>query len=128
MGYNLPMEVRFHHQPRVEVRFHHEARREFNELLPPAEKDAMVHVFEMLEENGERLGHPYTSDVRIAADLRELRPRAGRSPWRAFYRRIGGVMYVGAFGPEAKSNPRGFERAVRTAEARLDEVEKGRER
>jgi hypothetical protein len=111
----------------MEVRFHHDARREFNELLPPAEKDAMVHVIEMLEENGERLGHPYTSDARIAANLRELRPRAGRSPWRAFYRRIGDVMYVGAFGPEVRSNARAFERAVRAAEVRLDEVDKGRE-
>ena len=115
MGYNTAMEVRFHHI----------ARREFNELLPPTEKDAMVHVIEMLAENGERLGHPYTSDVRIAENLRELRPRAGRSPWRAFYRRIGNVIYVGAFGPEARSNPREFERAVRMAESRLDGVEKG---
>ena len=88
----------------------------------------MVHVIEMLEENGDRLGHPYSSDVRIAANLRELRPRAGRSPWRAFYRRIGDMMYVGAFGPEARSNPRGFAQAVREAEARLDDVEKGTDR
>ncbi len=53
----------------------HDARREFNQLLPPAEKDAMVHVIELLEENGERLGHPYTSDARIAENLRELRQR-----------------------------------------------------
>ena len=118
MGYNF----------RMVVRFHFIARQEFNEILPPAEKDAMVHVIELLEENGDRLGHPYTSDVRIAANLRELRPRAGRSPWRAFYRRIGDLIYVGAFGPEAQSNPRGFGQAVRAAEARLDEVEMGRER
>jgi hypothetical protein len=118
MGYNASMEVRFHYI----------ARREFNAILPPAEKDALAHVIEMLEENGERLGHPYTSAMRIAANLRELRPRAGRSTWRAFYRRIGDVMFVGAFGPEAQSNRRDFERAVRAAEARLDDVEKGTER
>jgi hypothetical protein len=56
----------------MEVRFRHDDRREFNELLPPAEKDAMVHAIEMLEENGEQLGHPYTSDVRIAENPRDF--------------------------------------------------------
>jgi hypothetical protein len=81
-----------------------------------------------LEQFGADLGAPHTGDVRSARNLRELRPRAGRSAWRAFYRRIGDVMYVGAFGPEAQSNPRGFERAVRQADERLDRVERGQER
>jgi hypothetical protein len=67
-----------------------------------------------------RLGYPHSSRVRGAADLRELRPRAGRSPWRAFYRRIGEEMIVAAFGPEAGVDPLAFERAVSTAVRRLD--------
>jgi hypothetical protein len=81
-----------------------------------------------LEQFGGDLGAPHTGDVRTARNLRELRPRAGRSAWRAFYRRLGDVMYVGGFGPEAQSNPRGFQRAVRQAEERLDLVERGHER
>jgi hypothetical protein len=113
----------------VEVRFHHEARREFNEAIEsPVEKLAMRRVLELLEQHGDQLGAPYSSQVVGAERLRELRPRGGRSPWRAFYRRIGAVLYVGAFGPEAQSNPHGFRRAVRLAEARLSRVEQGEER
>ena len=60
--------------------------------------------------------------------LRELRPRAGRSPWRAFYRQIRGVIFVvGAIGPEAAVKPRDFVRAVRRAEDRLNKIEQDEE-
>lgn len=111
----------------MEVRFHHAARGEFH-AIPAGERDALKVALARLEEFADELGAPHTSDVRTARNLRELRPRAGRSPWRAFYRRVGAVLYVGAFGSEARSNPRGFDRAVRLAEERLDRVEKGAER
>lgn len=72
---------------------------------------------------GESLGFPHSSGVRsIGGGLRELRPRAGRSPWRAFYRRIGDRLVVGSIGPEAESDPRGFERALRRAVDRLQQL------
>jgi hypothetical protein len=52
--------------------------------------------------------------------LRELRPHAGRSPWRAFYRRVDAEIVIGAIGPEAQVDPRGFRRAVSAALSRLD--------
>jgi hypothetical protein len=58
-----------------------------------------------------------------AKKLRELRPRRGNSPWRAFYRRIGEVFVIGAIGPEANVDHQRFRRAVKAAEARLDAVE-----
>lgn len=104
------------------VRFTHEARREFH-ALPPAEREAMRNAIGKLEQAGENLAYLHSSRVRGAANLRELRPRAGRSPWRGFYRRIGAEMVIGAFGPEAQADPRGFARAVRAAEERLDAEE-----
>lgn len=104
------------------VRFTHEARREFH-ALPPAEKEAMRNAIGKLEQAGEMLAYPHSSQVRGAAHLRELRPRAGRSPWRAFYRRIGEEIVIGAFGPEARADPKGFARAVRSAEERLAVLE-----
>src|SRR5581483_10313450 len=101
------------------VRFTHEARREFH-ALPPAERETMRNAIGKLEQAGENLAYPHSSRVRGAANLRELRPRAGRSPWRGFYRRIGAEIVIGAFGPEAHADPRGFARAVRAAEERLD--------
>ena len=104
------------------VRFTHEARQEFNGL-PPAERDAMRNAIGKLEQAGEDLAYPHSSSVRGAANLRELRPRAGRSPWRGFYRRIRAEIVIGAFGPEARADPPGFARAVRVAEERLDAAE-----
>jgi hypothetical protein len=71
---------------------------------------------------GPQLGYPHTG-VRHADRLRELRPRAGRSAWRALYRQVGEVFVVAAVGPEAQSDPRGFERAVRRALQRLADLE-----
>jgi hypothetical protein len=44
----------------------------------------------------------------------------GRSPWRAFYRRIGDLLVIGAIGPEANVDRPGFRRATTRAEDRLD--------
>jgi hypothetical protein len=91
--------------------------------LTKVERVALIHAVEKLEAFGPQLGYPHTSAVRGFAGLRELRPRAGRSPWRALYRRVGGVFVIAAVGPEAQSDQRGFERAARNARARLAEME-----
>lgn len=52
--------------------------------------------------------------------LRELRPRGGRSPWRALYRQVGDEFVVAAIAPEARlTRPASLLRA----EARLAKLE-----
>lgn len=87
----------------------------------------MLNAMKKLEAGGPALGAPHTSQVK-GTTLRELRPRQGRSPWRALYRRIGENMVVAAVAPEAEVNRRGFERAVRHAEARLARIENEEDR
>jgi hypothetical protein len=92
--------------------------------LPTQERVALANAMKKLEALGPTLPFPHSSAVRNADRLRELRPRAGRSPWRAFYRQIGDVIFVvGAVGPEAAVKPRDFIRAIQTAEARLGKIE-----
>ena len=102
----------------MEVLTHAAAAEEYRNL-PEHEQDAMDNAIAKLQALGEQLGYPHSSAVRGTDRLRELRPRAGRSRWRAFYRRIGEVMVIGAFGPEARVDPRGFQAAVQRAAARL---------
>jgi len=102
----------------VEVLTHPDADDEYR-ALPEREQDAMDNAIEKLRTFGQQLGFPHTSAVQGAENLRELRPRAGRSPWRALYRRIGDLMVIGAFGPEAGHDPRGFQATLRRAEDRL---------
>jgi hypothetical protein len=84
----------------------------------------MVNAVVKLEAIGPMLGHPHSSDVRGAASLRELRPRAGRSPWRCLYRRFGpDVFVIAAIAPEAQVDRRGFDRAVTAAVTRLNDLE-----
>lgn len=105
----------------MEVAYHPDAEREVR-ALATREQVAIAHAVEKLESMGVALSHPHSSQVQGAHDLRELRPRQGRSRWRAFYRRIADVLVIGSIGPEARVDPRGFERAVALAEARLDAV------
>jgi hypothetical protein len=92
--------------------------------LPVRERGAMLNAVEKLIALGPALPFPHQSNVRGAPEgLREVRPRSGRSPWRAFYRRVGDVLVIAAIGPEAEMDRRGFDRAVRTALARLQELE-----
>lgn len=93
--------------------------------LPAQERVAMDHAIEKLEAMGARLPFLHQSNVRGVQDLRELRPRSGRSPWRAFYRRMEGAMVIAGVGPEAGVDRRGFDRAVRQAKRRLDSLENG---
>lgn len=96
--------------------------------LPTQERAAVANAMKKLEALGPTLPYPHSSAVKDADRLRELRPRAGRSPWRAFYRQIGEIIFVvGAVGPEAAVKPRDFTRAVRAAEARLDKIEQDEE-
>jgi len=95
-----------------------EAEVELN-AMPDREQTAMHHAFDKLENEGPRLPSPHSSQVKGAGSLRELRPRQGRSAWRAFYRRLGDTLVVAAIGPEAQSDRPGFDRAVRMAQDRL---------
>lgn len=73
--------------------------------------------------NGPRLPYPHSSAVKAADKLCELRTRGGRSVTRALYRRIGDAFIIGAHGPGAQHDPRGFARSCSAAERRLDEIE-----
>lgn len=95
-----------------------EAREEL-QALPPDELRAMFNALEKLQVVGAQLPYPHSSQVQ-GTQLRELRPRAGRSPWRALYQRLGDRLVVAAIAPEALHDSRGFDRAVRAAQRRLD--------
>ncbi len=69
----------------------------------------MLHVVDKLIALGPTLPFPHQS--------------AGRSPWRAFYRRMGDVFVIAAVGPDVAVNTRGFDRATRAAVTRLADVE-----
>jgi len=103
------------------VVYHPEAHAQLRGL-PVTEQVAIAHAVEKLESLGPTLGHPHSSAVKTAVSLRELRPRGGRSRWRAFYRQIGPAFVIGAIGPEADVDSRRFRTAVAEAERRLDEV------
>ena len=105
----------------MEVAFAPAAEEEINRL-PVHERVAILNAIEKLEALGDRLPFPHSSSVR-GTKLRELRPRSGRSAWRAFYRRVVDLLIIGAIGPEAKSNPNGFNRDVAIAEQRIADFE-----
>ncbi|GAA4608688.1 hypothetical protein BJY16_006967 [Actinoplanes octamycinicus] len=104
------------------VVIHPEAELELAKL-PTAEAVALLHATEKLMALGPTLPFPHTSNVNGAEKLRELRPRAGSSPWRALYRRIGTVFVIAAVAPEAAGDHRGFHRAVQAAEKRLQQLQ-----
>ncbi len=84
----------------------------------------MERAVEKLEALGSRLLFPHQSKVRGAHDLRELRPRAGRSRYRAFYRQVAWEDFViAAIGPESQRDATGFRQRVREAERRLGAVD-----
>ena len=94
-----------------------EAEAELHALVP-GERVAMLNALEKLEALGLMLAAPHSSQVKGTA-LRELRPRAGRSPWRGFYQRVEAELVVGAIGAEAKHDRPAFQRSVAAAEKRL---------
>lgn len=101
---------------------HPEAEPEY-ETLDAREALAVDSAIDKLQNAGPRLGFPHSSAVKGADKLRELRPRGGRSVTGVFYRQFGDVLVIGAYGPEAEHDPKGFKRACRAAQKRLDEVE-----
>jgi phage-related protein len=103
-----------------QVGWHKDADLELNKL-PAPERVAMIHAADKLKALGPRRPYPHQSSIRGVQGLRELRPRGGRSRWRAFYQRQGDVFVIGAVGPEAEVDPLGFDRAIRDALARLEE-------
>jgi hypothetical protein len=100
-----------------------EAIEERNSLVPK-EKAALINAEAKLAALGPTLPFPHSSAVQGADRLRELRPRGGRSPWRALYRQVGNEFVIATVGPEAQVDPRGFAVACRRAEARLDEMDR----
>jgi hypothetical protein len=101
-----------------------EAGQEYR-AVPSRERRALDNAVAKLRTLGPSLGFPHSSAVQGATGLRELRPRAGRSPWRAFYRILADTPVIAAVGPEAEHDPRGFRRACRDATQRLNEREGG---
>lgn len=93
----------------------------------PRERVALLHAQEKLVAVGDRLPFPHQSAVVGSSRLRELRPRAGRSPWRALYTRSGDRLVILAICPEAQVDRRGFDRAVSQARRRLVEIEESRD-
>jgi hypothetical protein len=105
-----------------EVLYHPEAEAERGKL-PPNERAALHSAERKLEALGPVLPYPHSSAVKQADRLRELRPRAGRSPWRALYRRCGEAFVIAAVCPEAQQDSREFIRGCAAAEERLAELE-----
>jgi hypothetical protein len=104
------------------VVFHPHAEAELTALVA-GERTAILHAVDKLSALGPQLPFPHQSHVEGAQGVRELRPRAGRSRWRAFYGQFGEALVIAAIGPEAQVDRRGFERAVAAATARLAEIQ-----
>src|SRR5215469_16867242 len=102
----------------MEVWYLAEAARERNRLSA-RDRVALDHAVEKLELCGAQLPAPHQKNVVGSDRIRELRPRAGRSQFRAFYRQVDQWMVIGAVGPEHEVDSRGFDTAVRQAEGRL---------
>lgn len=105
-----------------DVRYLPEAEAELDKL-PSREQAAVRNADEKLKALGPSLPFPHSSAVKEVTGLRELRPRGGRSPWRAFYREVGGRFFIASVGPEAQQDRRGFRRAVQNALERLEDLE-----
>lgn len=105
------------------VLVHPEAREELR-AVPAADRMAIENAIEKLTVLGDQLGTPHSSAIRGTGEtLRELRPRAGRSRWRALYRRVGDQFVVAAISPEAAVNATKFRGAVAKALARLSALD-----
>ena len=107
------------------VRYHLSARAEAD-ALPAQERKAIDSAVDKLASLGPTLAFPHSSKVMgdPGGSLRELRPRAGRSPWRCIYERMGDVFVIGAVAPEAQKDKAGFDSAVSAAKTRLAEVQR----
>ncbi|HQY30955.1 MAG TPA: type II toxin-antitoxin system RelE/ParE family toxin [Thermomicrobiales bacterium] len=105
------------------VLFTDEALEELD-ALPKREQVAIAAAVLKLEAMGPNLSAPHSSNIQgIDFVLRELRPRRGDCPWRAFYVRHGKGFLICSVGPEARQDRRRFDRAVRLAGQRMLEYE-----
>jgi hypothetical protein len=106
------------------VRWHPEAQTEAQALRDPRDREAIAHAVEKLEVEGVNLSHPHQSAIRGSGrGLRELRPRGGRSAVRPLYTRFDRRTFVIlAIAPEAQSDRRGFNAALRRASRRFNEI------
>lgn len=95
--------------------------------LPARDRVAVDNAVAKLKALGSALPYPHSSNVEGADDLRELRPQAGKSPWRPLYRQVGDPFVIAAIGPEAKKNKRGFDKACQHATDRLAKLEEDNE-
>jgi hypothetical protein len=96
----------------------HPAAEEERSRLETRERTALDAAIEKLSVLGIRLGHPHSSKVH-GHDLRELRPRQGRSRTRAFYRQIGPVFVIAGVGPDAEHDAQGYRRTASRSAVRL---------
>jgi hypothetical protein len=90
------------------------------ELLAMKSKEehrALLNAVRKLGELGEQLGPPHVKPLKgsRAASLRELRPRQGRSDWRAIYRRAGDFYVILAI-----DRHKNFTSLIERAQARVD--------
>src|SRR5580693_987217 len=78
------------------VRYLPEAEEE-RQALPAQEHPSLINAERKLAALGPKLRAPHTSAVRrVRGTLRELRPRAGQSPYRALYRQVGQDFVIAA--------------------------------
>lgn len=105
-----------------DVRYHPAAEAEF-QALATNDRNAVDNAVKKLEAYGPALPYPHQSAVGGSRPPRELRPRGGRSRVRPLYQRFANTFMIGAVGPEAQVDPKGFDRAVRLATNRLAEIE-----
>jgi len=95
--------------------------------LPARDRVAVDNAVAKLKALGRALPHPHSSNVEGAEDLRELRPQAGKSPWRPLYRQVGDPFVIAAIGPEARKDKRRFDKAFQHAIDRLAKLEEDNE-
>jgi hypothetical protein len=84
-----------------EVVYLPEAEDERADLLA-RDRVAVDNAVAKLKALGSALPYPHSSNVEGADDLRELRPQAGKSPWRPLYRQVGDPFVIAAIGPERR--------------------------
>jgi len=70
--------------------------------LSARDRVAVDNAVAKLEAIGSALPYPHSSNVERWNDLRELRPQAGKSPWRALYRQVGDPFVVARSDPKRK--------------------------
>ena len=105
------------------VRYLPQAEAERGSLVA-REKAALINADLKLAALGPDLPYPHSSAVQGADRSRELRPRGGRSRWRALYRQVGSVFVVAAIAPDAQVDRRAFAAGCRRAEDRLAQIER----